>query len=119
MDNKTQHSVSDLELVDIEEYAKAGKSVPNNCKAYRIRIDKTKYVVTRPSMSGRELLILAQKTPPEQYRIDLKLCGGNTVKIGLNEHADFTAPGVERFMTLPLDQTEGYSTVQHWGLSGL
>ncbi|WP_449420516.1 multiubiquitin domain-containing protein [Phormidium nigroviride] len=95
------------EIIDIEEYAKAGKEPPRQCRAYRIRIDKQKYVVTRPTMTGRELLELAGKNPPEQYRIDQKLCGGKTVKISLDEKADFTAPGVERFMTLPLDQTEG------------
>jgi hypothetical protein len=95
------------EIIDVEEYAKAGKELPPQCRAYRIRIDKQKYVVTRPALTGRELLELAEKNPPEQYRIDQKLCGGKTVKIGLDEKADFTAPGVERFMTLPLDQTEG------------
>jgi hypothetical protein len=39
--------------------------------------------------------------------ITQKLRGGEVKKIGLDEEADFTTPGVERFMTLPLDQTEG------------
>ena len=39
--------------------------------------------------------------------ISQKLHGGQVKTIGLDEVADFTCPGVERFMTLPLDQTEG------------
>lgn len=95
------------EIVDLEEYAKAGKVPPAQCSAYRIRIDRKKYVVTVPAMTGRQLLRLAGKEPPEQYRIDQKLCGGQTVKIELDERAVFITPGLERFMTLPLDQTEG------------
>ena len=58
-------------------------------------------------MTGRELLTLAGKCPPDQWMISQKLCGGKVEEIGLDEKADFTTPGVERFMTLPLDQTEG------------
>jgi hypothetical protein len=94
------------ELIDVEEYAKAGREIPR-AKRYRIRIDKQHYEVEVASMTGRQLLALAGKTPAERYRIDEKLRGGQARRIGLDETADFTAPGVERFMTLPLDQTEG------------
>lgn len=33
--------------------------------------------------------------------------GGQVKKIDADEKVDFTRPGVERFMTLPLDPTEG------------
>jgi hypothetical protein len=33
--------------------------------------------------------------------------GGKTERIGFNQEVDFTTSGVERFVTLPLDQTEG------------
>jgi hypothetical protein len=59
------------------------------------------------SMTGRQLLVLAGKNPPEKFRIDERLHGGLTKRIGLDEIADFTEHGVERFMTLPLDQTDG------------
>jgi hypothetical protein len=58
-------------------------------------------------MTGRELLVLAGKSPPERWTVSQKLHGGQTRQIGLDDVADFTEPGVERFMTLPLDQTEG------------
>lgn len=94
------------EIIDLEEYALANRKPPR-ARRYRIRIDKTKYEVKVPSMTGRELLTLAGKSPVSNYMITQKLRGGQTHRIELDESADFTTPGVERFMTLPLDQTEG------------
>lgn len=94
------------DLIDLEEHAIAGKRPPR-AKRYRIRIDRERYVVEVPSMTGRQLLTLAGKTPVEQWMITQKLHGGEVKKVGLDEVVDFTAPGIERFMTLPLDQTEG------------
>ena len=95
-----------IDLVDVEEFGKANRRPPK-ARRYRIRIDKVQFVVEVPSMTGRQLLVLAGKSPPERYTISQKFHGGQTKVIGLDEVADFTAPGVERFMTLPLDQTEG------------
>ena len=94
------------ELIDLEEYSRANRKPPR-ARRYLIRIDKKKYEVQVPSMTGRELLTLAGKTPVSNYMITQKLRGGQTYRIELDEAADFTTPGVERFMTLPLDQTEG------------
>jgi hypothetical protein len=94
------------DIIDVEAHATAGREVPPG-KRYRIRIDKQHFDVEVSGMTGRELLALAGKTPPERFRIDQKLRGGQTRQIGLDERADFTTPGLERYMTLPLDQTEG------------
>lgn len=94
------------ELVNVEEFSKAGKPVPAD-KRYRIKIDKEHYDVDVPAMTGGELLTLAHKTPLDRWDIYEKLHGGATRKIEHDALADFTAPGVEKFMTLPLDQTEG------------
>jgi hypothetical protein len=77
---------------------------------YRIRIDKEQRVVSVPSLSGREILALVDKTP-DRYRLDQKLHGGATRKIEATQQVDLTEPGVEKFMTLPLDQTDGSA----WG----
>jgi Multiubiquitin len=106
--NELLEEVKELleEIVDLEECALANRQPPR-ARRYRIRIDKQKYEVEVVAMTGRELLTLAGKLPVTNYMISQKFRGGQAKKIGLDEEADFTTPGVERFMTLPLDQTEG------------
>ena len=104
--NQTEDHIETDEIVDLEEYAQANRQPPH-ARRYRIRIDKQHFVVEAPCLAGRELLQLAGKTPPERYMISQKLHGGHVKPVGLDEEVDFSCPGVERFMTLPLDQTEG------------
>lgn len=96
----------EIEIIDLEAYSKEGKPVPKE-KRYRIKIDREVFVVEKECMTGRELLVLAGKNPPEKYQLNLKLRGGKVEPIGLDEKVCFTKPGIEKFMTLPLDQTEG------------
>ena len=93
------------ELIDLEEWAKAGKT-PKPAKTYRIRIDKDKKDVTVPSMTGREILDLVNKTP-ETYMLSQKIRGGAPLPIGADKTVRFDTPGIERFQTLALDPTEG------------
>jgi hypothetical protein len=93
-------------VVDVEEHAKEGRPVPHATK-YRIRIDRERYEVCAPTISGRELLQLAGRVPIERFAVYLKRNGGATERIGVDERVDLCGPGVERFVTLPLDQTEG------------
>ena len=97
--------IIELEIVEIEEYAKKGEKPPKS-KKYVIRIDKEKYTVSVSCMTGRGLLELAGKDPI-QNSIYQKFSHGKMEKIEMDESVDFTAPGIERFCTLPLDQTEG------------
>jgi len=78
----------------------------NEKKTYKLRIDKTEFEVSTPVLTGRELLMLAGKKPPEQFQIFHKV-SGNLVEIPLIDTVDLRKHGVERFVTLPLDQTEG------------
>lgn len=96
----------DLEIIDVEKFSKDGNTPPKG-KKYRIKIDRQEYVVEKECMTGRELLILAGKNPPDRYQLNMKLRGGKVEPIGLDETVCFTKPGIEKFMTLPLDQTEG------------
>ncbi|RJQ24663.1 hypothetical protein C4565_09455 [Candidatus Parcubacteria bacterium] len=93
-------------VVDLEEFCKDDKKVPKG-KRYQIRIDKEKYVVDSSDITGKQLLELAGKIPTERYAIYQQLKGGKTLKVEETMAVDLCAPGVERFMTLPLDQTEG------------
>jgi hypothetical protein len=99
-----EHQTDDV--IDVEELAKAGTPVPRGAR-YRIRVDKTVFVVDGPTITGREILVKAGRVPPERYRLDQKFRDGSTKKIELNDVVDLTTPGIERFMTIPLDQTEG------------
>ena len=74
---------------------------------YKIQIDKEIIEVSNPNPTGRELLEFADKKPPEKYAIYLKVKGGQPQRIQADEKVDLSQPGVERFVTLPLDQTEG------------
>lgn len=107
----SEDQIREEEIIDIEEYSKSNRPIPKG-KKYRIRIDKTLYTVSIDHMSGRELLELANKTPIEQHALYQKLHGGITKRITLDEEVDFTFPGVERFVTLPLDQTEGRGSLR-------
>lgn len=103
----SQVAIQELEEpIDLEALARAGQKPPR-ARRYRIRIDRQHYVVEVQQMTGRQLLQLAGKVPPENYMLSQKFAHGQAKKIGLDDIADFTTPGVERFMTLPLDQTEG------------
>lgn len=96
----------DDQFEDIERCAKEDRK-PRCVHRYRIRIDKDHHVVNLTHMTGRQLLELAGRCDPERWRIRQKLRGGQLVDIGLDEKVDFTTPGIERFITIPLDQTEG------------
>lgn len=93
------------EVVEIEEFG-AKNVKPPKAKAYRIRIDKKKFDVPKPHISGGELLRLAEKDPT-RCAVRQKLHGGQVKTVGPDDIVDLTAPGVERFMTLCHDQTDG------------
>jgi len=94
------------EVIDLEEYLKENKKIPPG-RRYRIKVDRQKYVVNQQRIKGRELLELAGKTPYNRWILNQRLKGGSTIKIDYNDTVDLTAPGIEKFMTLPLDQTDG------------
>ncbi|WP_374572368.1 multiubiquitin domain-containing protein [Phenylobacterium sp.] len=86
------------EVVDIEVYVREQKTVPL-ARAYRIRIDKPYYVVEVPKMTGRQILELAGKNPPEDYVLR-QIIHGQPVKVEHNAVVDFRTPGVEKFKTM-------------------
>jgi len=108
MQNKQNHVTADStpEEVDLEQFAKEGKPVPK-AKHYRIRVDDQSYVVDKPKLTGREILLTAGKTPPEKFILTEKIRGKGVRTIGLDDIVDLTEPGVERFTTLPREVQEG------------
>ena len=83
---------------------------------YKVQIDKNFFEASVSRVTGRELLELADKKPAENYSIYLKVKGGQPRRIGLDDKIDLAEPGVERFVTLPLDQTEGFASRRQFHL---
>jgi hypothetical protein len=71
-----------------------------------VKIDMTIHDPT-----GRQILVAAGKVPPENFLLNQKICG-QMKPVGLDEKVDLRAAGVERFVTLPKDQTEGRSAAR-------
>lgn len=93
-----------LTCVDIEKHCHDPSELPS-CSRYLIRVDKTRIIFDVPNPSGRQILVRAGKDPATTM-LNQKI--GKAFKpIGLDEKVDLTACGVERFTTLPNEQTEG------------
>lgn len=93
-------------IIDIAQYAKEGKIVPHG-HHYNIVVDRQQYTVKEECMTGREILTIAGKIPPDRFQLNQRFHGGKVVKINYDQKVCFTEPGIEKFMTIPLDQTEG------------
>lgn len=92
------------DVIDLEAYGKAGKPVPSG-KKYQIKVDKQLYQVVVSELTGREILALPNKTP-DKYILQQKI-GPNVHRVDADELVSFLEPGVERFMTIPNEVTEG------------
>lgn len=77
-------------------------------KKFIIFIDKVKFETEQAIWTGAQLLQLASKNPAE-FQLFLKEPGGKLDEIKADQEVDLRDPGVEKFVTLPLDQTEGES----------
>jgi hypothetical protein len=98
----------EVEEVELEEFAKKNHGHPApKARRYVIRVDKVKYTVHSHSMTGQQILELAGKTPASDYKLTQMLHSGAAETIKLDACVDFTAPGIERFMTMKLDQVDG------------
>lgn len=105
-ENKQQ---DEIEVIDIEEFAKAGNPVPKG-KKYRIRVDKERFTVDSSRIKGKEILGLVGKTP-EKYNLYQHIRGERPKLIDADQTVDLTNPGVERFSTMKIENTEGEERV--------
>jgi len=94
------------EIIEIEVFVKNGQQPPL-AKGYVIRVDKERIVVHHHEITGRQILELAHKTPPDSYILREIFSGGRSEIVGLNQIVDLHRHKVEKFKTLPRDQTEG------------
>lgn len=95
------------EVIELEVYFREQRRVPL-ARAYRIRIDKLYYTVDVPTMTARDLLRLAGKTPPEKYVLR-QIVHGQPVKLELDAVVDFRTPGIEKFKTMLKTAQDGGS----------
>lgn len=114
--NNENPTLNNDEFIDIEAFAKAKKDIPKGRK-YLILIDRQKYKWHDECITGREILQLAGKTPVERFQVNQKFRFGRVEEVQLDEKVDLATCGVERFMTLPLDQTEGRPVTRAFALS--
>lgn len=95
-----------LELVELELFASTMKRKPM-AHLYAFRVGKTRIEVKDPIITGRRILELAGKTPPEKYILRQVEHGGVLKVIELNDEVDLRAPGVERFRAMPRTAQDG------------
>lgn len=108
MENNKHLEELDVIIIDVEIFTKEQRPVPHGPHYhYLILVDRQKYKVEKPSLKGREILTLVGKLPPERFQLNQRFRGGKVRKVGLDEEVSFIEPGIEKFMTVPLDQTEG------------
>jgi hypothetical protein len=95
----------EVEIIEIELFVREGKPVPKK-KHYKIRIDNETKVVKQETITGAEILALVGKTP-QQYHLYQHFHRAQTKVIQPGDTVDLTAPGVERFTTMKIENTEG------------
>jgi hypothetical protein len=91
----------------MQNLSNADKQMPSaSNKQYHIMIDRDSIKVEKTQFTGREILTLAGKVPVERFQLNMKSRGKTTV-VQPDQVIDITEPGLEKFVTMPLDQTEG------------
>lgn len=95
------------EILDLEVLATSGRRPPAHHRYFKVKVDLEYFTFDDPRPTGRQILVKAGKIPPERFILRQRNFGHQTREIGLDEHVDLAAPGVERFVTLPRDQTDG------------
>lgn len=101
-----EHERIVFEIVDIEECGRDNRPPPL-AHSYRVKIDHEHHVIRKRFVTGRELLVIAGKKPPEHYEIEKRMHGGHYVAVELDQSVDLGECGIEVFETFPLDETEG------------
>jgi hypothetical protein len=94
-------------VIDLENYAKERRKPPATTLGYRVKINGEPFVICKAHISGREILTVGGFLPPDNFTLRLKIHGEKPRKVSLDEIVDLTEIGVEKFVALPRDQTEG------------
>ena len=98
------------EVVDLEEYARAGKRPPK-ARSYRYRVDTDRRETNKEQLTGRKILESVGREPAEDYILIQRMRGAPNEVINLDEVVDFTTPGIERFVSAKLGDEDLIITV--------
>jgi len=102
-------TIEDL-IIDIE-WAALNGILPPKGRKYRYKVDGVEYITDKEHLTGREILTNAGKVPPEKFILRERIHGKwHTVELDQTVH--FTKDAVEKFKTLPNDQTDGESNAK-------
>ena len=99
----------DDEIIDLEWASGKGHQPPKG-KKYRYKVDGILFTSDTETRTGRVILEKAGKKPVDKFILRKKV-KGSWVTIKPDDVVDFTEPGIEKFKTLPNDQTEGEITM--------
>lgn len=89
---------------DLMKHCECNEPSPT-VRTYRIKVQETKYTVNSPQLTGSEILKLSGHDP-KSYMLNQRI-NRRFEPVGLDDVVDFTQCGIERFTTLPNEQTEG------------
>ncbi|MDO6719711.1 multiubiquitin domain-containing protein [Psychrosphaera sp. 1_MG-2023] len=92
------------DIPDVEECTRNELTIPKKDK-YRIKVDKEKFIVERPRLTGGEILKLAGYDSSRYLYQKFK--NGERKQIDIDEKVDFSEPGIERFHTIRCEHQEG------------
>ena len=111
-----EHEEGPIEdLVDIEEYARAGRPIPH-ARHYRYRVNKAKFVSDVPELTGAQILERAGLVPVDEYRLRLKRRHGPPIEIKPAEIVHLREHDVERFVAQRKEVQDGLDNRRHFTL---
>lgn len=95
-----------VEVVDLEEYAKAGKTPPR-ADTYRFKVNDIVCTWNEPTITGRQILEQAKLLPPKDYTLREKVHDQPPRRIELDEIVELCRHGLEKFRAIKKEQKEG------------
>ena len=97
---------TDIEIIDIREYARSGESTPVGKPKYKIRVDGTEFILHGHFIIGADILKLVDKNY-EEWSLNRKWRGGRRTPVEPDEEVNVAERGVERFETVRKQAQQG------------
>lgn len=96
------------EIVELDEKVDLATSgVEKFTLSFQIKVDKVSYTWNDLTINGQQIFNLIGKSP-NQNNLVQKLKNNQVNPVGLTEEIDLTQKGIEKFVTIPSDATEGF-----------